>query len=85
MWDCADLNALREVFNLSLDTQEWALMVGGGSDAPAGGERVRVVHAAVLPDPPSGKEKEKDVVREQRPLLGMLYVFLCLFIHGGFR
>ncbi|KAF8166691.1 hypothetical protein BJ912DRAFT_889225 [Pholiota molesta] len=69
MWDCADLNALREVFNLSLDTQEWALMVGG-SDATAGGERVRVVHAAVLPDPPSGREK--DVVREQRPLLGML-------------
>ncbi len=70
MWDCADLSALREVFDLDLGAAEWALMVGG---AETGGQKVRVVHAAVLP----WKEgAEKDTLKEARPLLGMLYVFI---------
>ena len=74
MWDCADLSALCEVFDLDLGAAEWALMLGG---AETGGQKVRVVHAAVLP----WKEGvEKDALKEARPLLGMLYVFLFSLI-----
>lgn len=29
IWDCSDLSALREVFDLDLSAAEWALMLGG--------------------------------------------------------
>lgn len=72
MWDCADLNALCEVFHLDFGVQEWALMVGG-SEGNAGQQHVHVMHAGVLPDLVRGTRK--DAVREQQPLLRMLSFF----------
>ncbi|KAF8952387.1 hypothetical protein BDZ97DRAFT_1930866 [Flammula alnicola] len=71
LWDCADLSAISEVFNLNFDSAEWALMVGDRRD---GSEGVRVVHAAVLPPPSSRSVPQggKDPFAEMRPLLGIL-------------
>ncbi|KAF8972029.1 hypothetical protein BDZ97DRAFT_2070664 [Flammula alnicola] len=71
LWDCADLSAISEVFNLNFDSAEWALMVGDRRD---GNEGVRVVHAAVLllPSSRSVPQGGKDPFAEMRPLLGIL-------------
>lgn len=69
IWDCTNLASVDEVLNISLDSDEWRMLLE--SEGPAS---VRVVHAAALPSPSYQPVQygEIDPYVAKRPLLGIL-------------